>query len=118
MTMPATEAASSTLTVGTGTDAREIAVLYRAARTGTSGPMLVWLGGYRSDMAGTKAIELDAYAATRGLACLRLDYSGHGRSGGAFADGTISRWLEESLAVIAAHPAKELILIGSSMVGG
>ncbi|MGG2477503.1 alpha/beta hydrolase, partial [Rhizobium sp. BR5] len=65
-------------------------------------PMLVWLGGYRSDMTGTKAVELDRFAAESGLACLRLDYSGHGASGGDFNKGTISRWLEEALAVVRA----------------
>ena len=58
-------------------------------------PTLVWLGGYRSDMTGTKAVEVERYAMERGAACVRFDYSGHGASGGAFTDGTISRWLEE-----------------------
>ena len=62
-------------------------------------PGLVWLGGYRSDMIGTKAEALDQWAAENGQSCLRHDYSGHGESGGEFIDGTISRWLEESLAV-------------------
>ena len=62
-------------------------------------PGLVWLGGYRSDMLGTKAERLDALAGELGLAYTRHDYSGHGESGGRFRDGTISRWTEESLAV-------------------
>ena len=57
-------------------------------------PGLMWLGGFKSDMGGTKAMALDAWAAEQGRACLRFDYSGHGESGGAFADGTISRWLD------------------------
>jgi pimeloyl-ACP methyl ester carboxylesterase len=79
--------------------------------------MLVWLGGYRSDMTGTKAIELDRFAAENGLGCLRLDYSGHGASGGDFNKGTISRWLEEALAVVRAKAPSRVILVGSSMGG-
>jgi pimeloyl-ACP methyl ester carboxylesterase len=101
------------LTVGSGDAARPIAVERRAG----NGPTLVWLGGYRSDMTGTKAIALDAFAATRGLACVRFDYSGHGRSGGRFEDGTISRWAEEARAVIDAATSGPVILIGSSMGG-
>src|SRR4051812_16133281 len=81
--------------VGIGAGARKIAV---RARAGTS-PGLFWLSGFNSDMQGTKALALDAWAAEQGLACVRFDYSGHGSSGGAFIDGTIGRWLEESVAV-------------------
>ena len=63
-------------------------------------PTLVWLGGYRSDMTGTKASNWSAMGVAPGTACIRFDYSGHGASGGAFTDGTISRWLEKSLAVV------------------
>jgi pimeloyl-ACP methyl ester carboxylesterase len=108
----ATEAISAKLTVGSGDAAREIAV---ATRKGAA-PGLFWLGGYRSDMTGTKALALDGYAATRGLAMTRFDYSGHGASGGRFADGTISRWLEESLAVFDRTRGPQ-ILVGSSMGG-
>ena len=72
---------------------------HRGAREGRLAPGLFWLGGFNSDMAGTKALALDACAAEHGRACVRFDYSGHGESGGAFIDGTIGRWLEESLAV-------------------
>ena len=78
--------------VGQGNAARRIAV---RAREG-SAPGLFWLGGFNSDMKGTKALALDALAAEQGRACVRFDYSGHGESGGAFIDGTIGRWLEES----------------------
>lgn len=78
-------------------------------------PGLVWLGGYRSDMRGTKAAFLHTYAKNGGLAFTRHDYSGHGESGGAFADGTISRWLGESLAVLERFTAGPQILVGSSM---
>ena len=87
--------------VGEGSG-RRIAVRARAG----SGPGLFWLGGFNSDMRGTKALALDAWAAEHGRACIRFDYSGHGESGGAFIDGTIGRWLEEAIAVFAqfCHP--------------
>lgn len=78
-------------------------------------PGLVWLGGYRSDMRGTKAEALDEWAREKGHACTRHDYSGHGESGGRFEDGTISRWLAESLAVFWQYTQGPQILIGSSM---
>jgi len=78
-------------------------------------PGFVWLGGYRSDMDGTKAVELDRWCGERGLACTRFDYSGHGQSGGEFRDGTISRWLGEAMAVVEAFARKPVILVGSSM---
>jgi pimeloyl-ACP methyl ester carboxylesterase len=105
------------LTVGDGDAAREIAYIHRNSASGTAGPTLVWLSGYRSDMSGTKAVELDRLAAETGLSCLRLDYSGHGLSGGEFRDGTISRWLEEALAVIRHAAPQRVILVGSSMGG-
>ena len=78
-------------------------------------PGLVWLGGYKSDMRGAKAEALAAWAQTSGHAFLRHDYSGHGESGGAFADGTISRWLAESLAVFRQFSQGSQILVASSM---
>lgn len=78
-------------------------------------PGLVWLGGYRSDMMGTKAETLDQWAGEHGHAFLRHDYSGHGESGGNFSDGTISRWLDESLAVFRRFTDGRQILVGSSM---
>lgn len=78
-------------------------------------PGVVWLGGYKSDMLGTKAETLAAWAAGEGRAFLRHDYSGHGESGGAFADGTISKWLAESLAVFRAYTTGPQVLVGSSM---
>jgi pimeloyl-ACP methyl ester carboxylesterase len=101
------------IAVGTGADARTIAVRLRA---GTS-PGLFWLGGFKSDMKGTKAAALDAWAEGKGRAIVRFDYSGHGESGGDFADGTIGRWLEETLAVFAACVRGPQIVIGSSMGG-
>lgn len=91
-----------------------IAVRYRAGR---NAPGVVWLGGYRSDMLGTKAVVLDEWAQKSGHSALRLDYSGHGESGGDFNQGTISRWLDESLAVYARYAQGPQILVGSSMGG-
>ncbi len=90
-----------------------IAVRSRPGRS----PGLVWLGGYRSDMMGTKAQALDVWAERTGHACLRHDYSGHGESGGRFDEGTISRWLEQSLAVFRHYAPERAILVGSSMGG-
>ena len=86
------------------------------ARAGGA-PGLFWLGGFNSDMKGTKAVALDAWAAEHGRACVRFDYSGHGESGGAFIDGTIGRWLEESVAVFERFCAGPQVVIGSSMGG-
>ena len=80
-------------------------------------PTLVFLPGYASDMEGTKALALDAFAQRRGLAMLRFDYSGTGSSEGRFEDGTLGAWLEESLAAIDQLTGGPLILIGSSMGG-
>jgi len=99
--------------VGTGDAQRKIAV---RARTGAA-PGLIWLGGFNSDMKGTKALALDAWAAEHGRACVRFDYSGHGESGGAFIDGTIGRWLEESVAVFEQFCRGPQVVIGSSMGG-
>lgn len=105
-----------TITVGTGAAARDIVVITRLG-VAEDKPALVWLGGYRSDMAGTKAIEMDALAAEQGLSAIRFDYSGHGVSGGDFRKGTISRWTEEALAVIAGADVSKVVLVGSSMGG-
>jgi pimeloyl-ACP methyl ester carboxylesterase len=80
-------------------------------------PTLVFLPGYASDMEGAKALALDAFAADRGLAMLRLDYSGTGSSGGNFEDGTLAAWLEDALAAIDRLTEGPLVLIGSSMGG-
>ena len=80
-------------------------------------PGLFWLGGFKSDMQGTKAAALSDWARKNGRACVRFDYSGHGESAGDFRDGTIGRWLEESLAVFEAHCSGPQVAIGSSMGG-
>ena len=84
---------------------------------GATRPGLVWFGGFRSDMLATKAAALDAHAGATGRAALRFDYSGHGESGGRFEDGTISRWLEESLALVREKTQGPQIWVGSSMGG-
>jgi len=114
MTNPATTDQEPTfIEVGEGDGRRRIAVRARAG----SGPGLFWLGGFNSDMRGTKALALDAWAAEHGRACIRFDYSGHGESGGAFIDGTIGRWLEEALAVFEQFCRGPQVVIGSSMGG-
>ncbi len=80
-------------------------------------PTVVFLPGFRSDMGGDKASHLARFCAARGQALLRLDYSGHGASGGRFEDGTIARWTADALAVIDRLAAGLLILVGSSMGG-
>ncbi|MEQ1951522.1 alpha/beta hydrolase [Mesorhizobium sp. CN2-181] len=92
-------------------DGVPIAFRRRAGRP----PGVVWFGGYRSDMLGTKAVALDGWAEKAGHAYVRHDYSGHGESGGAFADGTISSWLAQSLAVFRGFSEGPQVLVGSSM---
>ena len=80
-------------------------------------PTVVWLGGFRSDMAGMKAEALADWAKAEGRAYLRFDYFGHGESDGDFADGTITRWRADALAVLDELIAGEVVLVGSSMGG-
>src|SRR5262245_6168972 len=101
------------LEVGTDSAVRRIAVRVQPG----SSPGLFWLGGFKSDMRGTKAEALARWAGARERACVRFDYSGHGESGGDFEQGTIGRWLEESLAVFDAFCRGPQVLIGSSMGG-
>src|SRR5512138_39487 len=128
MTDPATIDQEPTfIEVGEGDGRRRIAVRIRpgsgpgstsGAPGSTNGaPGLFWLGGFNSDMRGTKALALDAWAGEHGRACIRFDYSGHGESGGAFIDGTIGRWLEEALAVFGQFCRGPQVVIGSSMGG-
>jgi pimeloyl-ACP methyl ester carboxylesterase len=99
--------------VGQAGAIRRIAV--RAREGGQPG--LFWLGGFKSDMQGTKAVALDAWAAERRRACVRFDYSGHGESGGDFVNGTIGQWLEDSVAVFEQFCMGPQVVIGSSMGG-
>ena len=81
------------------------------------GPTVVWLGGFRSDMAGTKAQALADWAQARGRAYVRFDYFGHGDSEGDFREGTITRWRADALAVLDELAAGQAVLVGSSMGG-
>jgi len=101
------------LAVGEGAEQRTIAV----RQHGGAAPGLFWLGGYKSAMQGTKAQALADWAERAGRGCVRFDYSGHGESGGEFADGTIGRWLAESLAVFETCCRGPQVVIGSSMGG-
>ncbi len=87
-----------------------------AATPGTK-PTLVFLPGFRSDMAGSKALALRDWCAATGRGLLRLDYSGHGASGGGFTDGTIGRWTDDALLLIDRLTDGPLTLVGSSMGG-
>ena len=80
-------------------------------------PTFVWLGGFKSDMAGTKAAALAGWANERGQAFVRFDYSGHGQSGGRFDELAIGDWLGDALAVLDQRTAGPLVLVGSSMGG-
>jgi len=87
-------------------------------RIAGAGPTVVWLGGFRSDMTGTKAQVLADWAAARGRDFLRFDYFGHGQSSGDFVKGgCITRWREDALAVIDQLTEGPLVLVGSSMGG-
>ncbi len=107
----------TSLTVESPPPTRNIAVRVRDGKSPGGGPGLFWLGGFMSDMKGTKAEALDRWAEAEGRACIRFDYSGHGESGGDFLDGTIGRWLAESLAVYRGFARGPQVVIGSSMGG-
>ena len=103
----------TTVKIGSSPAERTIAVRVREGKS----PGLFWLGGFKSDMKGTKAEALDRLAERAARACVRFDYSGHGESGGDFRDGTIGRWLEESLGVYTRFSEGPQIVVGSSMGG-
>ncbi len=106
------------LTVGEGSRARRIATLAESSASAPADrPGVMWLCGLKSEMTSTKASALAAWARENGVSCLRFDYSGHGQSEGAFEEGTVTRWLEETRAVFD-HLAKgPMVLVGSSMGG-
>ncbi|MGP6088027.1 alpha/beta hydrolase [Antarctobacter jejuensis] len=87
------------------------------AKTEGSGPCVVFLSGYRSDMNGIKAVHLEAWAESQGRSFLRLDYAGHGQSGGRFEDGCIGDWAADAEAVIRHAVPGPVVLVGSSMGG-
>ena len=84
--------------------------------TDGTGTAIVFLGGFKSDMGGTKAVHLEAWAKREGRAFLRFDYSGHGESSGEFTEGAIGDWFEDASAAITLLAGK-LVLVGSSMGG-
>lgn len=86
-------------------------------KTEGAGPVVVFLSGLKSDMEGTKAVHLEDWARARGQAFLRFDYSGHGKSSGAFTDGCIGDWAEDTAAILEAVTEGPLLLVGSSMGG-
>lgn len=90
-------------------------IAYHRLAGGTPG--VVFLGGFRSDMTGTKAVFLEDYCRRRGHACLRFDYFGHGASSGDFAQGSIGRWAEDAVAALDELTEGPQILVGSSMGG-
>ena len=110
MTGPAAEATHRV----PGADGIRLAARHRP---GTAGPTVVFLPGLRSDMTGDKATALADHAGRHGRATLRLDYSGHGASGGRFEDGSVARWRDDARAVIEALAPGPLLLVGSSMGG-
>jgi pimeloyl-ACP methyl ester carboxylesterase len=105
------------MTESSGFLAREGGERIAWRRVDGDGPTVLWLGGFRSDMAGTKAQALADWALDRGRAYLRFDYFGHGESTGDFAEGTITRWREDALAVLAELVTGDVVLVGSSMGG-
>lgn len=88
-----------------------------AKRQQGNSPWIIFLGGFRSDMEGTKAQYLSNWCAQRGQSFLRFDYSGHGQSGGCFEQGSIGQWTQDTLEVIEAFTPGPCILVGSSMGG-
>jgi len=101
----------------TGTVAAPDGIPLAYRRQAGAGPGVVFLGGFHSDMTGTKAEFLAGWCAERGRAFLRFDYSGHGVSGGEFEDGTISRWTADAEAALISLTSGPQVLVGSSMGG-
>lgn len=102
-----------TTSILTTTEGRKIAY----HKTEGQGPCVVFLGGFKSDMNGTKAVFLEDWAKARGRAFLRFDYSGHGESSGKFEDGAIGDWAADALAAVLELTTGKVVLVGSSMGG-
>jgi pimeloyl-ACP methyl ester carboxylesterase len=113
MSMPATTRDPTTPAILTRAGGATLAYRRREGR----GPGIVFLGGFMSDMTGTKAEALDRFCAARGQAYLRFDYFAHGASSGAFKDATIGRWLDDALAVLDTLTEGPQVLVGSSLGG-
>ena len=114
--MSGTDPVRETRSLPHGDDIVDIAILRRNPQGPETQAGVFWMSGFMSDMAGSKAETLDAWAAETGHGCTRFDYSGHGVSGGRIEDGTISQWLSESRAVFATTEGPQII-VGSSMGG-
>ena len=110
-------AATQLLTVEASADqgfpARQLAFVRSAGRE----PAILWLGGFRSDLTSTKAMEIERAAEAQGRAMLRMDYTAHGQSPGDFRDCTLSLWLDDALAMIRTQAGKRPVIVGSSMGG-
>ncbi|HSK39115.1 MAG TPA: alpha/beta hydrolase [Arenibaculum sp.] len=113
MTAENSRAGEDTLIRGDAT----IAFRRTQRRDGGSGPGVVFLGGYKSDMTGTKAMELERFLSARGTAYVRFDYQGHGASSGRFEDGNIGLWADDAIAVLDRLTEGPQVLVGSSMGG-
>lgn len=101
----------------TCTSGTRIAYYRRLSQNRSNFPTLIFLGGFMSDMQGTKATALERFAVEQDISFIRFDYHGHGQSGGLFTEGTIGQWKTNALSVIDQLTQGELILIGSSMGG-
>lgn len=90
---------------------------YQLAYEATSGggPCVIFCPGFNSTMRGNKASDLKAFCLEQGLSFVRFDYSGHGESGGDFADACITQWLADTVAIIDQITTGDVILVGSSM---
>jgi len=119
MPSDAADAKTQYLDVGAGEATRRIAYLAEGRNGGdtTTRGGVIWLPGLKSEMTSTKASALAAWARETGVACTRLDYSGHGQSSGRFEDGTIGAWLEEADAVFSRITTGPQVLVGSSTGG-
>src|SRR5262249_7836757 len=107
----------SSAATGHGTVTRENGATIAYHRIEGKGPGVVFLGGFMSDMTGSKAMALDAFCRERGQAFLRFDYFAHGASSGDFADATIGGWAEDAVFMLDRRPEGPEILVGSSMGG-
>ncbi|MEO1066018.1 MAG: alpha/beta hydrolase [Pseudomonadota bacterium] len=113
--VPPTKVKPRSISIGDGSDTRAIALLRQEGDPAKHG--LFWLSGFKSSMMGEKATAIAAWATEANHTFTRFDYSGHGLSGGAFEEGTISRWLGEALAVFTSETTGPQVMIGSSMGG-
>lgn len=104
-----------TTTYFTSPEGRRLAFRHNPASTGKL--TFVWMCGFKSDISGTKVLRLEDWANRTGHGFLAFDYSGHGESGGAFEDGTVSQWRADALAAIDSQTDGPLVIVGSSMGG-